>query len=67
MEENDYFFEIQGPDQAKGSLDIGLDEAAQEYAGRIIDFLKEADGYDHHNLIMVVRNNAGKAVLSVPF
>lgn len=67
MEQSKYFFEIQGPEQAKDNMDVGLDEEAQEYAGRMIDFFKEANGYDHHGLVMVVRNNAGKAVLSIPF
>jgi hypothetical protein len=68
MEQDRYFYVVQGPEQAEDKLDVTLpDQAAQEYADRIIRLLKEADGYDQHGLVMVVRNNAGQTVFSAPF
>lgn len=68
MEQEQFFFVVEDPEQTEDELEVAIpDEAAREYANRIIRLLEEADGCDHHGLIMVVRNNAGQTVFSAPF
>jgi hypothetical protein len=43
------------------------DQAARDYAERIIRELKEAGGYDDEDLAMVVKNAADRIVFSIPF
>jgi hypothetical protein len=68
MEQDRYFFEIQAPEQGTDTLHVeACDQAAQQYADRVIQLLKEADGYDHHGLIMVVRSESGQTLFSAAF
>jgi hypothetical protein len=68
MQDGEYFFEVQAAEQGKDTLEVAAsDQAAQEYADKVIRLLKEADGYDHHGLIMVVRNEAGQTLFAAPF
>jgi hypothetical protein len=68
MELSPYFFVIQEPEQLEdGERQLSCDASAQEYAGRRVRLLREADGYGEHGLLMVVKNNAGKTVFSLPF
>jgi hypothetical protein len=68
MEQEQYFFVVEDSEQAEDQLEVNFaDEAARKYANRIINLLKDADGYDYHGLVMVVRNNAGRTVFSAPF
>ncbi len=43
------------------------DQAARDYAERIIGELKEAGGYNDDDLTMVVKNAADRKVFSIPF
>jgi hypothetical protein len=43
------------------------DDTARAYAERVIRELQQSAGYDASGLTMVVRNDAGKTLFSIPF
>ncbi|HEX3936793.1 MAG TPA: hypothetical protein VHX43_04745 [Xanthobacteraceae bacterium] len=65
-----YFFIVRWPDHddedADGTLFLSK-SAALAYARRIVGELKEAGGYDGLGLTMVVEDDSGKVVDSIPF
>jgi hypothetical protein len=64
-----YFFVIRWPDRndddGEGTLFLSR-SAARAYAERIIRELKEAGGYDDPGL-MIVKDDTGKVIHSIPF
>jgi hypothetical protein len=65
-----YYFEVRGyceTHEDRGGTLMPNDNAALDYARRIIRELRQAGGYDDAALTMIVRNSAGKAVYSIPF
>jgi hypothetical protein len=64
-----YFFDIYNgrSDPDESGTELADDDAARSYAERTIGELKEAGGYDHPALVMIVKNQNGKILFSVPF
>ncbi len=65
-----YFFFLRWPDRAEadreGTILLGDDEA-NLHARRIIRELKEAGGYDHPGLTMIVHDANGVILSAIPF
>jgi hypothetical protein len=65
-----YFFHLQGAREVgednAGTL-LPNDAAAEMYARRIIRELKQGGGYDKPGLAMIVKNEAGRHIASIPF
>jgi hypothetical protein len=65
-----YFFHLLGTREA-GEDDAGTllpnDAAAEMYGRRIIRELKQGGGYDKPGLAMIIKNEAGRHVASIPF
>jgi hypothetical protein len=65
-----YYFDVRGygefNDDRGGRL-MPNDEAALDYARRMIRELRQIGGYDDAGLTLIVRNSAGKTVFSIPF
>lgn len=65
-----YFFVIRWPDHddddEEGTLFLSR-SAALGYAQRIVRELKEAGGYDEPGLMMIVTDDTGKVIYSIPF
>jgi hypothetical protein len=53
-------------DDANGTL-LSDDAAALNYADRLIRQLKDAGGYSDPNLMVIVRDQMKRVVLSIPF
>jgi hypothetical protein len=65
-----YFFVLQGRNDTRddpGSVVCWSDEAAREYAERIVFDLKQAFGYEDPDLELIVINAAGEVVDLVSF
>jgi hypothetical protein len=65
-----YFFSIRWPDRVDGDqLGTSLqdDAAALAHAVRIIRELRQGGGHDDPRIMMIVRNEKLKTVLSLPF
>ena len=64
-----YYFTIRWPDREKYDRDCRLpnDRAALDCAARRISELKKDSRYGHPGLMMIVKNEARKTVLSIPF
>jgi hypothetical protein len=65
-----YFFVIQWPDNQHDDptgTTFSSDSAAGNYAMRVIRELKFGGGYDDPGLTMVVKDDSGRIVFSVPF
>lgn len=65
-----YHFVLQGDGEShndRSGTVLPSDDAALAYAKRIVRELKEAGGYDHPSLKMIVKNSAGAVVHLVPF
>jgi uncharacterized protein DUF6894 len=65
-----YFFSVRWPDHVAGDqLGTSLvdDAAALAHAIRIIRELKQGGGHDDPRIMMIVRNEKFKTVLSLPF
>jgi len=65
-----YFFTIRWPDHEDDDwLDTSLpdDAAALDHAIRIIGELRQGGEHNHPGLMMIVRNETLKTVLSLPF
>jgi hypothetical protein len=65
-----YYFDVAGPGKHKADcegISLTNDDAAFEYATRIIRELKASGGYDDPAYTIVVRCLGGEVVLSVPF
>lgn len=65
-----YYFVLQGPNETRddpGSFVCWNDEAAREYAERIVFALKQACGYDDPGLDLIVINAAGEVVDLISF
>jgi uncharacterized protein DUF6894 len=65
-----YYFALRSPDEEaddENGTVLPSDEAALSYAQRVIGELKESGGYDGPGLVMVVANEAGRVLFSVPF
>ncbi len=65
-----YYFDVRGygdfNDDRGGKL-MPNDEAALDYAFRMIRELRQIGGYDDAGLTLIVRNAAGQTVFSIPF
>lgn len=65
-----YFFAIQWSDHEHDDNDgtsLRNDAAAVKHAYRIIRELKEAGGYDDPELKMIIKNEAGTVIHTIPF
>jgi hypothetical protein len=51
----------------RGRTLMADDEAALDYARRLIRDLRETGGYDDPALTLIVRNSVGQTVFSIPF
>jgi hypothetical protein len=65
-----YYFDVDGPGENNTDRRDALlpsDEAAFEYAKRIIDELQKSGGYDDPAYMVVVRYQNGEVAFSIPF
>lgn len=65
-----YFFVIQWPDREHDDYNgtsLPNDAVAVRYAHRVIRELKEAGGYDDPELKMIIKNEAGAVIHTIPF
>ena len=65
-----YYFMIRWPDREeydRQCTSLADDRAALNFAGRRISELKKDSRYGHLGLMMIVKNEARKMVLSIPF
>jgi hypothetical protein len=64
-----YYFALRSPDEEddENGTVLPSDEAALSYAQRVIAELKESGGYDDPALVMIVADEAGRVLFSVPF
>jgi hypothetical protein len=64
-----YFFVLRAGqrDDRPGCTFLPNDQAAKEYALRVIRELKEAGGFDEPELKMIVKNSSGKLIYLIPF
>jgi hypothetical protein len=65
-----YFFSIRWPDHVDGDqfgTFLPDDAAALAHAIRVIRGLKQGGGHDDPRMMMIVRNEKLKTVLSLPF
>jgi hypothetical protein len=65
-----YYFDVRSygelHDHRGGTL-MADDDAALDYARRLIRDLRQAGGYDDPGLTLIVRNSVGRTVFSIPF
>ena len=65
-----YYFALRSPDEeadGENGTVLPSDEAALSYAQRVIAELKESGGYDDPALVMIVADEGGTVLFSVPF
>jgi hypothetical protein len=66
-----YFFVLEGPgderhDDTEGTV-LTDKPSAVAFANQIMGELKEAGGYDDPGWVLIVKDEAGQAIASVPF
>jgi hypothetical protein len=65
-----YYFDVRSYGEQydyRGGTLMPDDDAALDYARRLIRDLRAAGGYDDPALTLIVRNSAGTTVFSIPF
>ena len=66
----EYIFTIRSGDQlleAERAVALDSDEAALDYACELVRHLRRRGGYDDPNLVVMVRDEHGGLIFSIPF